>query len=305
MKTVFKVLFPAVCFFVLSACDKSDLLTDDLSGTDLKNASSNCPEIVVEPEAGADTENLVAAFEEAKSLGPGTTIRLTEGTYTIGMIVVHDFDGVLTGAGQGKTIITNLPELPCEEYWEANQLPALMTFLAGNVVISNMTFQIADGEPCKHGFWQDQIFGELGSVIVIADYSESYIPENRFFKGVLDKVDFFAGYDGVPGIYGSLYNVEMLVYIGTPIWWPGNFFPLSSGEITMKKCKFKDGLVGPDIFGLDENSKIHFDNNILEGGTYQILIIGCAGTTNSLVPDLSGFGLTGMKLPALSVRKTS
>jgi hypothetical protein len=129
---------------------------------------------------------------------------------------------------------------------------------------------------------QDNIFGELGAIMVMADYSELYIPENRYFKGVLDKVDFFAGYDGGYGVYGSPGNVEMLVYIGTPIWTPGDFFPLSSGEITMKKCKFKDGLAGPDIFGLDENSMFRLEGNIFEKGMYQIFIGGCAGVSGSI-----------------------
>jgi hypothetical protein len=297
MKTVVRFLFLAACISLLTACDKSDPFTDDLSGTDLKKATKTCPEIVVEPETGFDTENLVAAFNEAKSLGPGTTIRLTEGTYTIGMIEVHDFDGVLTGAGQGKTIINSLPNLPCEEYWEMNQLPALMTFLGGNVVVSNMTFQMNDGELCARGEIQDQIYGELGAIIVMADYSELYIPENRYFKGVLDKVDFFAGYDGGYGVYGSPGNVEMLVYIGTPLWTPGDFFPLSSGEITMKKCKFKDGLTGPDIFGLDENSLIRLEGNIYEKNACQIFIAGCSGSSGSIInnqfSDATPSGLFG------------
>jgi hypothetical protein len=279
MKTIFKFLFLAACIPLLSACGKSDLITNDLSGNDLKKASSHCVEIVVVPEDGHDTQNLMAAFEEAKSLGPGTTIRLTEGTYTIGMIEVHDFDGVLTGAGQGKTIITNLPDLPCEEYWEANQLPALLTFLGGNTIISSLTFQISDGEPCARGTLQDQMYGDLGSILVMADYSDLFVPENRFFKGVLDKVDFIAGNDGGYGTFGTQGNVAMHVYIGTPIWFPGDYFPLSSGEITMKKCMFKDGLTGPDIWGLDEKSIIRLEGNILKGGLYNIFIGGCAGVS--------------------------
>jgi hypothetical protein len=277
MKTVFKFVFTAACIGLLVACDKSDPLNVDLSGNDLKKASANCPEIVVEPETGFDTENLVAAYEEAKSLGAGTTIRLTEGTYTIGMIEVHDFDGVLTGAGQGKTIIRNLSNLPCEEMWQVNQLPSLLTFIGGNVVVSNMTFHLNDGEPCERGTLQDQIYGDLGSVVVLADYSLSYVPENRHINGVIDNVDFIAGSDGGWGTYGTEGNVAMAVYCGTPLWWVAEFMPLSIGEISVTNCTFKDVLVGPDFWAFNENSSINAEGNVIEGGFQQIFIGGMVG----------------------------
>jgi hypothetical protein len=69
MKTALKLLFLAACLGLWVACDKS---AEDLSVNDLKKATPACPEIVVEPEDGFDTENLLAAFEEAKIMGSGT-----------------------------------------------------------------------------------------------------------------------------------------------------------------------------------------------------------------------------------------
>ena len=72
----------------------------------------------VNPSGGDDTQALIDAFDAAKAAGPGSTVKLAKGEFTIGMIEVRDFDGYFRGAGKGKTIITNLPQLPCEECWD-------------------------------------------------------------------------------------------------------------------------------------------------------------------------------------------
>jgi hypothetical protein len=291
MKTIFKFLFLSACIPLLSACDKSDLITDNLSGNDLKKASSHCPEIVVVPEDGHDTQNLIAAFEEAKSLGPGTTIRLTEGTYTIGMIEVRDFDGVLTGAGQGKTIITNLPDLPCDEVWLSNQLPALLTFIGGNITMSEITIRFQDGQPCLWGPVNDSYYGDFGCMLLLADYSDHYVPDNRSIKGTLDHVDFIAGNDGGYGYYHTPGNVGMGVYGGTALWWSEGFMPLSNGEISVTGCTFKDCLAGPDFWGFDENSVLKVENSVLDGGFQQMFFGSLSGTTVTVKNNLFTKGI--------------
>jgi hypothetical protein len=291
MKTIFKISFMAACIQLLSACDKSDLITDNLSGNDLKKASSHCPEIVVVPEDGHDTQNLLAAFEEAKSLGLGTTIRLTEGTYTIGMIEVHDFDGVLTGAGQGKTIIRNLSNLPCEELWQVNQCPSMLTFVGGNMVISQMSFHLNDGEPCARGELQDAIYGDLCSIVILADYTPLYVSKNRHINGTIDHVDFIPGDDGGYGVYGTQGNVAMQLFCGANLWWAAEFMPQSTGNISITNCTFGGGVTGPDFFGFDNKSAIKVDKSIMEGSIYQIFIGGNTGTKTSITNNRFSDGI--------------
>jgi hypothetical protein len=42
----------------------------------------------------------------------------------IGRFVSVDFDGYFRGAGKGKTIISNVPNLPCSEWMAVNNLPS-------------------------------------------------------------------------------------------------------------------------------------------------------------------------------------
>jgi hypothetical protein len=291
MKTILKFFFLAACIQLLSACSKPDLITDDLPGNDLKKASKHCPEIVVVPENGHDTENLLAAFEEAKSLGPGTTIRLTEGTYTIGMIEVHDFDGVLTGAGQGKTIITNLPDLPCDEIWVLNQLPALLTFVGGNVSVSYMTFHIQDGQPCLWGPINDGMYGDFSCILALTDYSKYYVPETRNIKGLVDNVDFIAGNDDGYGYYQTPGNVAMHIYCGAAMWFPEEFMPLSKGEFSFTNCTFKDALASIDVWGFDENSSFNILRNVIEGGLQQIFLGSVTGSVVNIKHNQIGKGI--------------
>jgi len=116
MKKMFFSLI-AMMMLLFFACTKEDnFLSDPSSQADqLKSSHHKGVVIKVLPSGGDDTQALIDAFEAAKAAGPGSTVKLEEGTYTIGMIEVRDFDGNFRGAGKGKTILTNLCCLPCEE----------------------------------------------------------------------------------------------------------------------------------------------------------------------------------------------
>ena len=274
MKTLFRFLFCMAFISLLFSCEKSDPFGDELSGVDLKSAA-NCGEvIVVDPSGGDDTQALIDAFEEAKASGPGATVQLTEGTYTIGMIEVLDFNGCFTGAGKGKTIITNLPDLPCENAWLANVIPSLLKFVGGDIKICDMTIKFKDGNPCLPGVMNDEIYGDLAAGLILADYSGTYVPDNRYIKGVLENVELIAGIDGGSGVYGTSGNVVMLLYCGSDKWFPYDFFPISIGNISVSNCYFKDGMAGPDIWAFDEKSVVDIKNNVVEGGLCPVYL-GC------------------------------
>ena len=63
---------------------------------------------VVRPSGNCidDTANLQTAFDMAAAAGPGSTVRLTKGTfYLCEPIVAVNFDGTFKGAGMDKTLI--------------------------------------------------------------------------------------------------------------------------------------------------------------------------------------------------------
>jgi hypothetical protein len=274
MKTLTRLLFIVACLSLLFSCQKPDEFNDELSGVDLKSGHKCGEVIVVNPSGGDDTQALNDAFEEAKATGPGATVKLTKGTYTIGMIEVRDFVGCFTGAGKGNTIITNLPNLPCEDAWLVNTFPSLLKFVGGDIKISNMTIQFKDGNPCLPGENNDAIYGEMAAGLILADYSGTYVPDKRYIKGIVENVDLIAGIDGGLGVYGTPGNVVMLIYCGSDMMFSADFMPLSKGNISVTNCNFKDGMAGPDIWAFDEKSVINIKNNIIEGGLCPVYI-GC------------------------------
>lgn len=273
MKSLTKLFFMMACLSLLFSCEKTDEFSEELSGNDLKSGIKKCGEvIVVNPSGGDDTQALKDAFEEAKQSGPGATVQLLKGTYTIGMIEVHDFNGCFMGAGKGKTIITNKMELPCEEVWEQNALPALLKFIGGDINILNMTFQFQDGDPCLPGYWNDILYGDLACGLVLADYGGTYVPDKRYIKSKVDNVDFIAGNDGGHGVYGTIGNVAMLIYCGNDKVFADDFMPLSTGNISITNGNFKDGLTGPDFWAFDEKSVLKAERNVISGGSQQIFM---------------------------------
>jgi AraC-like DNA-binding protein len=217
----------------------------------------------VEPNGSDDTENLQEVFKLAKEAGPGSTVQLTQGTFTIGFIEVHDFNGYFHGAGKGKTTISNKTDLLCDNLWKLNLLPSLLTFIGGNVVVSDMTIKIKDGNPCALSPKAD---GTLYVTLTFADFSATYVPANRHIKAVVDNVDFIAGDLGYTNGFGTEGNVIMPVYCGGDFDLPNDkYHPvLSNCDFSISNCKFDLNVIGPDVNGLNENSVVTIENNEID-----------------------------------------
>ncbi len=284
-----------VCIFgllliLLYSCSK-DLIEPDQTG-DLKDLTCgkgglnkpHGPIFTVSPSEDA-TDALVDAFDAAKEAGPGAVVQLEEGTYTIGMIEVRDFDGYFRGTGKGKTIISNLPDLPCDEQLAANLTPTLMRFVGGNVTVADLTFHLNDGNPCAEGVLSPLFYDELGSILVLADYSGTYVPAKRYIKGVIDNVDFIGGNDGGAGVYGTPGNVGMELYIGADWIDFEDFMPLSDMDISLTRCYFELGLVGPDFWGLSENSSAYIANNVMNNNMLAGAFLGFCLGSNCVVEN--------------------
>ena len=266
MKTLVKSWLIIACLTLIAACNKSDQLNEDLAGS-LKSSDHGGKVFTVAPNGTDDTQNIITAFENAKASSPGAMVQLTPGTFIIGFIEVREFNGFFKGAGKGNTIITNRPGLPCDESFEQNIAPSLMTFIGGKIKISDMTFHIADGDPCIPGPLNDFFYGDLWSVVILTDYSATFMPDHRYINGTIDNVEFIAGNDGGHGTYGTSGNVAMAVFCsGNFVYQYENNFPLTNGDITISNCYFKNNLCGPDFFALSEKSTVNIVNNVVDGG---------------------------------------
>jgi hypothetical protein len=275
-------LFLGAMLMMFFACTQEDVQVAQLD--DELSCRPKGPVIKVYPTGVDDTENLVQAFAEAKAAGPGAVVQLVEGQYTIGMIEVREFDGYFRGAGKGKTIISNLPELPCEELWLENVMPALLKFIGGDITVSDFTIQLMDGQPCAFGAINESVYGDLNSVLMFNDYSTRFIPEKKHVRAVVKNVDFLAGDDGGYGVYGTKGNMAMTFFCGMDVAFPTGYEPLSSADVTISNCVFVDGLCGPDLFGLDKYSKVKIENNTIQGG-FQQVFIGAFYGANVIVKD--------------------
>lgn len=128
--------------------------------------------IVVLPNGHDDTADIQAAFNACVSYGPGCTVQLVKGTYYTEQIAVYGFEGSFVGAGQGRTVIQGLPNLPSPnpiydtatvQFWAgmptgatgSNPWPDLFTFVGGTFSVSGMT--ITDTSPNPSAGWM--IFG--------------------------------------------------------------------------------------------------------------------------------------------------
>ena len=284
MKTILKIFCITAFLSFLFSCQKTSEFDDELAGIDLKSASG-CGEVfIVNPSGADDTQALKNAFEDAKASGPGAIVQLTEGTYNIGPIDVRDFNGCFIGAGKAKTYISNLPELPCEELYQSDNLPYLMQFIGGNILISDLAFCINDGKPCADSPTNAWIGDLLCTVLILGDFHAGYdMPEVRLIKGIVKNVDFIAGkINGGNNIYGLEGNVNMSLYCGPSYWNMTGTEPLSNGEITVTGCGFYQNNIGPDFAGFCKNSNIKVENNIIEGCAYDMFMFANLGAKFSI-----------------------
>jgi len=164
-----------MAFLVVLAfsCSKDDLMKTDQDNdryADVQMKGTG-PVFEVTDEGDDDTEALLEAFALAQDAGKGAVVKLMPGTFEIGMIEVKEFFGTLTGSGKGTSTITNLPDLLPDEVIAANMLPALITFIGGDVTVSNLSVQLSEG------------LSWLGTtdmnMLLFSDYSADFMPVKK------------------------------------------------------------------------------------------------------------------------------
>ena len=110
--------------------------------------------VTVAPSGGDDTLAIRQAFLTCIAVGPGCTVRLTEGTFVTRQHVIEGFHGAFVGAGSDRTFIEPLAPLYVtdaemvlmnhptdEEPW-----PILFLFIDANMTMADLGFRVTDYE---------------------------------------------------------------------------------------------------------------------------------------------------------------
>jgi hypothetical protein len=181
MKTLNFVLF-FIAALVFS-CSKdgmmnTDPITDQLSGNTTLMMCGNVVKVYPGPN---DTKTLTDAFSLAKTYGKNSVVKLMPGTFTISMIEVREFNGTFCGSGKGITMITNLPGLTPESNTLQNKLPALISFIGGDVKVSDLSVT------------QTEALSLLGNMemnlLLFSDYSADYLPDRQHIGVILNNIE--------------------------------------------------------------------------------------------------------------------
>jgi len=275
----------AVILCIIFSCCRDDS-DQGFAGPELKGSVTGPEVIMVAPSGGDDTENLVNAFAEAMSYGPGNEVRLGDGIFHTDLIEVRDFCGSLTGGGKGKTIITTIDDLSIDKTDNLNLYPVLLKFVGGNVTMSGMTITTPPGSLSTGARdWLEGLVGFFG-------YSQYYEPAGRYINVVFDNVE----------IIGSTDNVGYGLMTGSDSQGMDGGVPLSNIDISVTNSYFSDcAWYGACIMMIKEGSLIvgtHQNGNIFENipnrslGIWHCTSVIAKVTGNTFFnPAGTGFGL--------------
>ena len=181
MKKLYVV--PAILVALAVSCSKDSPLNnsiglDQFSGNESVKMGGNVIEVAPGPD---DTQALIDAFALAETSGNKAVVKLLPGTFEIGWIEVREFNGTLTGSGKGETIITNLPDLSPDELIGQNKVPALLTFIGGDVTLSNLSVILSEGLS-----WLGM--NEM-NMLLFSDYAADFTPTEKNIRVKLNNIE--------------------------------------------------------------------------------------------------------------------
>ncbi len=260
------ILGAGLCF----ACSRSDY-DKDITGISLKDNPSAPEVIIVTPNGSDDTGNLIAAFAEAMSYGPGNIVRLVEGEYHVGYMEIYDFYGSLQGAGKGKTIITVLPGIDLDAMFAQHLLHCMVKFVGGDVHLSHFTMQTPPGALSTGG----PGWGHIYSLLNFSTFNPFYESGNgtRSINVVIDNACFKGQRveeGGYPGYAGYNYNCVIGIRAGfdyfSPYVVPDPLLPREKINFKITNCDFETFCYGLGLEGMTDNKVIIGEMN--RGNTF-------------------------------------
>jgi parallel beta-helix repeat protein len=225
----------------------------------------------VYPSGGDDTLNIQTAFDMISSEKKGR-VRLVAGEYILSdEIVVVNFDGIFTGAGQSKTILktTDTKIWPHRDVTNFPEVASVFLFYQDDmeersIKISDMTVEIYATTYDYGGFFGLNVFDIYGCVDGIVNYDET--PLSTELKDV--KVV------GIPDVRWPFTNVVNTFQVGGEPSISGgwNFEPIIGSHV-VKNCYFDT--VGASVKYNSVNGKIQVKNNVIKDNLVGIWLYFC------------------------------
>ena len=241
----------------------------------------------VSPMARARTTpaHIQEAFKDAIAAGPGSTVQLTAGTFTVNStIYVQNFTGSFKGAGQALTTIDmtgiGTVGLTLDKHGKPVQpWPFLIGFGGGTVAVNGMSVDITSDSPAAS--WNDQ-FWDAPS----ADSLEAVFLVTGSASASFDKVGVTASANDANGADG--YNAHAAIYVsGTQQNWPASseyagapeVWPTTGGSDRVTRCSFT-GDFGVWAWGLTRGS-LTVGGSAAEQNVFNEFFFPCMMTDNS------------------------
>jgi len=258
-------LILALFVFLAFSCSRDGMLDFGQDPVQLaRSATMNGSGTVIEVAPGPDdTQALIDAFAEAAEAGKGSVVKLLPGSFEIGMIEVKEFYGTLTGSGKGSTTITNLPEISPDALIGQGKLPALITFIGGDVIVSDLSVQLA-------------LTPWLGTMeftmMLFSDYSADFMPAKKHIRVQLENLEMKGlRRPASPFLPFPVMGVRCAPDIQKN---SAGVFPRSNIDLTVANCKFSAFGRGIYVWGcksgnLDFGSK---GGNVFDGNGSGLLI---------------------------------
>jgi parallel beta-helix repeat protein len=163
---------------------------------------------VAAPSGGDDTAVVQAALDTCVAHGLGCTVQLAAGTYMTQQLFAGNFHGTFKGKGMDVSIIQALPlkgnpDNPgfLNPPSVTNPYPFLVTFLEGDIVVSDMTIKDLETIPIPDGWYdQDGFFGTYLFALLqfMGESPMNVVVERVGFEGT-QSVPFTDGYNVIVG----------------------------------------------------------------------------------------------------------
>lgn len=287
-------VFAAVC--LLASCSKDPVYDPGSDDSDamLKARPVSGPVILLPPSGGDDTDALLAAIAAAP---PRTTIQLSVGEYHFRPLEIRGFNGIIKGAGRGKTFLMPYGLIEAGPQYDLNLMPSWWHILGGNVTISDLAFNTEDGSMLED---IDPYFNKaLACLIIVNNYNFEYQfdnPQPMAFNFV--NVDVLGGsIDPAIGSMGLPYNVIMALWFGTDVWVPSGPLPLCNGTIKITNCTFYNVGQGFEAIGCGDKTTMHLTGNRTENVAWGTFFTGMYGSE----VILTGNTFNGASIAELSI----
>jgi len=267
----------------------------------------------VYPTGMDDTENIMEAFELAKSAGPGSTVLLAPGNFKTHLMEIWDFDGYFKGSGEGVTVIDTFPDQECQGLVDANRWPGLFMFFRGYPRVSDLKIHITPANPCLEynfplGGPDFNITWIIGIEIVASPFNpltDCMILQKESVRGLVERVtieaepwDVYEQWTLWGGLwFGGLGSTLPTIDEECPNrqkFGTGDFmirnttirntiFGLSPNNLADSNLQISDCFLDGNASGIPVNdlsgSELEISNNVLEaGGAGIVIAIGAANS---------------------------